>query len=57
MGSVSLSPRKRNAARDRRNGRQLRRLGWSVLTVWECQTRATELEKLQRRIGRFLSGR
>lgn len=28
-----------NTARDRRNVRQLRSLGWHVLTVWECQTR------------------
>lgn len=28
-----------NAARDRRNARQLRKFGWTVLTVWECETR------------------
>lgn len=27
-----------NVARDRRVRRQLRRLGWRVLVVWECQT-------------------
>ena len=27
-----------NAARDRRNQAALRRTGWRVLTVWECQT-------------------
>jgi DNA mismatch endonuclease (patch repair protein) len=26
-----------NRARDRRQARQLRRLGWQVETVWECQ--------------------
>jgi DNA mismatch endonuclease (patch repair protein) len=26
----------RNAVRDRRVQRALRRLGWSVLVVWEC---------------------
>src|SRR5688572_19845135 len=29
----------RNVLRDGRNLRKLRRLGWSVLVVWECQTR------------------
>jgi DNA mismatch endonuclease, patch repair protein len=28
---------KKNRARDARNLRKLRRMGWSVLTVWECQ--------------------
>ncbi len=28
----------RNVARDRRNSRALRRLGWRVLTIWECET-------------------
>ncbi|WP_423379858.1 very short patch repair endonuclease [Burkholderia sp. LMG 32019] len=27
-----------NKARDRRNDRKLRALGWSVIVVWECQT-------------------
>jgi DNA mismatch endonuclease (patch repair protein) len=26
-----------NVERDRRNARALRRLGWKVVTVWECQ--------------------
>ena len=34
--------RSRNAARDKRNTRQLRKLGWNVLTVWECETRDAE---------------
>jgi len=28
-----------NTERDRRNARQLRKVGWIVLTVWECETR------------------
>jgi DNA mismatch endonuclease, patch repair protein len=44
----------RNAARDKRNRRALRRAGWQVLTVWECQTAAKRLEKLRERIERFL---
>lgn len=27
----------RNVANDRKHARQLRRLGWHVITVWECQ--------------------
>jgi DNA mismatch endonuclease, patch repair protein len=27
----------KNRLRDRRNVRDLRRLGWNVLTLWECQ--------------------
>ena len=30
---------KRNAERDRRNTRTLHRQGWSVLTIWQCETR------------------
>lgn len=26
-----------NVERDRRNARELRRLGWKVVTVWECE--------------------
>jgi DNA mismatch endonuclease (patch repair protein) len=35
-----------NKARDRRNERRLRRLGWHVFTLWECET--TDLRKLRR---------
>lgn len=41
-----------NVARDARNLRKLRRLGWGVLVVWECQTK--DRDKLERRIARFL---
>jgi DNA mismatch endonuclease (patch repair protein) len=44
----------RNVLRDRSNLRKLRRLGWSVLVVWECQTRMQKREALQRRLERFL---
>jgi DNA mismatch endonuclease (patch repair protein) len=42
-----------NVARDRRNLRALRREGWKVLIVWECQTR--EPESLLKRIQSFLA--
>jgi DNA mismatch endonuclease (patch repair protein) len=45
----------RNVERDRRNVRRLRRMGWSVLVVWECQTRAARRESLRRRLARFLA--
>ncbi len=44
-----------NVARDTRNRRDLRKLGWSVLTVWECQIRRPEV--LQRKLARFLLDR
>src|SRR5580658_8853261 len=43
----------RNSERDRRNVRALRKAGWRVLVVWECQTR--NVVKLRERIRRFLS--
>lgn len=44
----------RNVRRDRSIRRKLRRLGWSVLVVWECQTRRAKRESLQRRLLQFL---
>ncbi len=38
-----------NAARDKRHAAALRRLGWRVLTIWECQTEKPE--KLTRRLA------
>ena len=45
---------KRNAVRDREVRRELRKMGWSVLVVWECQTKASD--RLARRIVSFLNG-
>ena len=42
-----------NVERDRLNLRALRRAGWKVLIVWECETRKPE--KLVKRIQKFLS--
>lgn len=41
-----------NAKRDARNVRALRRQGWGVMTIWECQLR--DKARLATRIGRFL---
>ena len=41
----------RNVERDRENQRELRRLGWRVVMVWECETRHPV--KLGRRLRRL----
>lgn len=46
-----------NKQRDALNRRRLRRLGWRVMTVWECQLRPHRLEATRKRLGRFLRGR
>ena len=43
-----------NIRRDRRNVEALRRLGWEVLVVWECET--FESAELLGRLSRFLDG-
>lgn len=43
----------RNQLRDRQNQRAIRKLGWRILVVWECQVKA--LPKLSRRILEFLA--
>jgi len=42
----------RNLARDAEQEKALRRAGWRVLVVWECETR--DLEKLRARLRKFL---
>lgn len=41
-----------NAKRDARNVRVLRRRGWGVMTIWECELR--DRARLTNRIRRFL---
>lgn len=43
---------RRNLQRDKQNIRVLRRLGWKVLVVWECQTK--DREELRKRVVGFL---
>lgn len=43
-----------NRQRDRRVCRELRRQGWKVLIVWECQTK--NLERLEGRLRAFMEG-
>jgi DNA mismatch endonuclease (patch repair protein) len=43
-----------NKARDRRNLRKLKALGWRVLVVWECQLK--DLPRLSRRVVCAIEG-
>ncbi len=45
--------RQGNAKCDRRDLKSLQKLGWSVFTVWECETR--NVEKLVKYVEHFLS--
>ncbi|MGD1156403.1 MAG: DNA mismatch endonuclease Vsr [Terriglobia bacterium] len=48
---------RQNVARDRRKVRQLRRLGYRVLTVWECQVKSlSKLARLKKQLDRFFGG-
>jgi DNA mismatch endonuclease (patch repair protein) len=42
----------RNSARDRKNLLALKKSGWSVLVIWECEIK--NAKKLHRRLLRFL---
>jgi DNA mismatch endonuclease (patch repair protein) len=42
----------RNVARDRANRRQLHRLGWKTMVIWECQCK--DVLRLFRRLVKFL---
>ena len=44
--------REGNVARDKRNMRKLRKEGWQVLKIWECET--SNSEKLAKKLKRFL---
>jgi len=44
--------RQGNVERDKRNLRKLRKEGWKVLVIWECQIRNTE--KLINKLEKFL---
>src|SRR5215216_2995180 len=48
-----LTKRFGNVKRDRQNLRALRKAGWKVLTVWECETK--NLGSLTNKITKFLS--
>ena len=45
----------RNRTRDAATVETLRANQWSILTVWECETRKRDRDELARRISEFLS--
>jgi DNA mismatch endonuclease (patch repair protein) len=45
----------RNMQRDRRNLLELRRLGWRILTIWECELKKPKATS--RKIRRFLKAK
>ena len=47
------SKREANVARDKRNLLKLRKKGWKVLVIWECQTRNSE--HLFDKLSKFLN--
>lgn len=42
----------KNMVRDRRNLRELKKLGWSILVVWQCEIK--DKDKLEKMIRLFL---
>lgn len=49
-----LAKMRRNAERDKRTARQLRRSGWRVMVVWECQITPSRANRMRTRIMAFL---
>ncbi len=45
---------RQNRQRDRRVENELRRLGWTVIVIWECETKSQE--QLQNRLLGILDG-
>jgi DNA mismatch endonuclease (patch repair protein) len=43
----------RNQQRDKNNLLELKKLGWKVLVIWECETK--HLGRLERRLKRFFA--
>ena len=44
----------KNMARDKKNYRELKKMGFKILIIWECETKNKNLDKLNIRIKRFL---
>lgn len=44
-----------NKKRDKEVRRKLRKEGWKILIIWECETRKTKRSKLATRIIKFLT--
>lgn len=50
-----ISKLDRNRTRDRKNVEALKRLGWKVLVLWECET--NDEDHLRARVSSFLGSR
>jgi DNA mismatch endonuclease (patch repair protein) len=46
-----------NVRRDKRVRCKLQRQGWSILTLWECQVSRWSVERIAKKITRFLDPR
>lgn len=46
---------KRNVTRDEANRKELRKMGWRTILVWECELRKPE--RLERRLARLMDAR
>jgi DNA mismatch endonuclease, patch repair protein len=44
--------RQSNVERDRKNTKELKKLGWKILVVWECEIK--KIERLKKKISDFL---
>jgi DNA mismatch endonuclease (patch repair protein) len=42
-----------NIDRDKRVAKQLKKLGWSIITIWQCQTK--DIQKLRQKLATLLS--
>jgi DNA mismatch endonuclease (patch repair protein) len=42
----------RNKERDLKSSRMLRKLGWKVRVIWECET--TDIQRMERQLSRWL---
>jgi DNA mismatch endonuclease, patch repair protein len=49
-----IAKMRRNAARDKRTQQELRRDGWRVMVVWECQIGPERNDRLRAKIVAFL---
>jgi len=45
-----------NVRRDKANMSRLRRDGWKILVLWECQLKTKNLRTIERRLTRFMEG-
>jgi DNA mismatch endonuclease (patch repair protein) len=45
---------RKNVVRGGQNLKALRKLGWRVLVVWECEVRPSRSERLKKRVAHFL---